>query len=226
MWSLVARFLAAIIAFIGGPIPVQSLHPAVRVGDATTQVGTQPAPTTTTIPLPLPLTPVITDYTGQALAYLSESYTPAELAVGGDVTIVVSSNTGGIAVVPYRANQFPECAGAITCIMVAPEWLNRGDYARVIIDHEWAHVLVLRRTQYLSGTDAAAAWIDSVNRVNEECLADAVASNVLARGWFAPNETPEYVAHYECEAYWADRYGTSLADETAALAADLLGWAA
>jgi hypothetical protein len=208
--SLILRFVAALLAFINSAIPTGELQLAVRNPD----------------PIVVIPTPVITDLTGEALEFLRESFTPAEILAGGNVTIVFSGRTGGIAVVPYFAGQYTECEGADTCIMVAPEWSGRGDYARVIIDHEWAHILVLRRTQALSSSDAVATWIDAVLRVNEECLADAVASLVLARGGFAPNETSEYVAHYSCEDYWQGRYGVSLIDETVALAINLLNWAA
>ena len=60
------------------------------------------------------------------------------------------------------------------------------------------------------------AWVKVYSRVNEECVADAIAGIVLARGGFKPNETADYIVHYSCDEWWVEQYGADhLAEVTA-----------
>jgi len=49
------------------------------------------------------------------------------------------------------------------------------------------------------------ARVKVYSRVNEECVADAIASIVLARGGFKPNETADYIVHYSCDEWWVEQ---------------------
>ena len=172
--------------------------------------------------------------TGDPIVLLRQTYTAAELAAGGGVSIVFSDVPGGSpAMVPYNAAAFPACGPQPLCMLISPSyWANPGsdpvNSNRVMVSHEWGHVLSFRYQQYLQG-DELAHWIDRETAVNEECLADTVASTVLARGGFPGNETPDYVVHYMCDDYWAQRYGADHVGEMRAqadaLARGLLQWA-
>ena len=102
------------------------------------------------------------------------------------------------------------------------------DANRVMISHEWAHVLSMR-FQAWSDDAELAAWQPRHDAVNEECLADAVAALALQRAGLPGNETATYVVHYMCDDYWAGLYGADAVPgmriEASALAADLLAWA-
>ena len=93
------------------------------------------------------------------------------------------------------------------------------DARRVLIAHEFGHVLSLERKE----TDLAYA--KAVNRIDEECLADAVATYVLARGSWPPSVTENYNVAYQCRDYWLTQYGEDRGAEALALAEDLLRWA-
>lgn len=169
---------------------------------------------------------VIVDATGDALGLLTETYTAHELAAGGQVTITFSPGLANTAMVPYQPNDYPECLGAPRCILINEhDWKARPyDGDRVMIDHEFAHVLSFRYQAQMYDFELAK-WQPRHDRVNEECLADSVASLVLARGSFPPNETPAYTVHYMCDVYWQQRFGTDLSSESKALAEELLRWA-
>ena len=173
--------------------------------------------------------------TGDPVTLLRQTYTTAELAAGGGISIVFSDVPGGSpAMVPYDATAFPACGPQPLCMLISPTyWANPGrdpvDSNRVMVSHEWGHVLSMRYQQYLQG-DELTRWIDRDMAVDEECLADAIASIVLARGGFPGNETPDYVVHYMCDDYWAQRYGSDhvaeMRGQANALASGLLKWAA
>ena len=135
--------------------------------------------------------------------------------------------------VPYDPSAFPACGPQSRCIVVSADYWDsplRGgiDANRVMISHEFAHVLSMR-FQLWAGDAELAVWQLGRDAVNEECLADAVAALALQRAGLPGNETPTYVVHYMCDAYWADLYGAdavpAMRTEAAALAADLLAWA-
>ncbi|MCU1393738.1 MAG: hypothetical protein JWM34_2166 [Ilumatobacteraceae bacterium] len=209
------------------------------VGDASASGTTGSTSTPSTGPRTL-TTGVITDHTGTGkatgdpLALLHQTYTPAELAAGGGVSIVFSAPPGGApAMIPYSPSAFPACGPEPLCMLISPTyWADPGrdpvDSNRVMVSHEWGHVLSFRYQQYLRGDDLAH-WLDLETGVNEECLADTVASLVLARGGLPPNETPDYVVHYMCDQYWSDRYGADKVDsmraEAVSVATGLLQWA-
>lgn len=119
------------------------------------------------------------------------------------------------------------------CILVSAEiWdspLRGGrDANRVMIAHEWAHVLSMR-FQAWAGDAALAEWSPRHDTVNEECLADAVAAGALHRAGLPGNATPTYTVHYMCDEYWASIFGPDAVatrrTEAATMAADLLAWA-
>lgn len=172
--------------------------------------------------------PEIVDHTGVVAPLLGFLYTTNELVGGGPVTINWGPETDEVysARVPYTPNYYPECLGAARCILFSQVWwANAGGQPdqegarRVLVAHEFAHVLSLERKE----TDRE--YGKAVAQVDEECLADAVASNVLARGGWPPNHTDGYVMHYDCETFWQDAYGESRQAQADSLAADLLHWA-
>lgn len=179
----------------------------------------------------LPLPTNVGAETPTPFEFLEQVYTPEEITAGGPVEIawaVSNALMAYTAVVPYYPNTFPECAGQPICVVIrqswweAPGFLPETDYLRVIMAHEWAHVLSRKR----SFTEPT--WRTTVGRVDEECLADAVAATVLARGGFPGAVTDTYVAQYSCDDYWIRRYGHQAAPmwraATYALAQDLLQW--
>jgi hypothetical protein len=157
------------------------------------------------------------------LSLLHTTFTDNELRAAGGVSIVAHEIEGGYpALVPYTATAYSWCGPEPMCIIVAPSyWDNAGrdplNSHRVMISHEFAHVISMRYQHYIVGTFDEGLWRTRLGRVNEECLADVVASTVLARGGFLPNETPDYTVHYMCDDYWAVRFG---ADQVAAVRAD------
>lgn len=171
--------------------------------------------------------------TGDPHDLLTETYSSNELAAGGDVAIAYADAPFGAQVmVPYRAGEFPVCGPAPLCILVSPGyWKNPGadpvNSNRVIISHEWAHVLSMRFQQYAPAD--IADWSAHRADVDEECLADAVATIVLERGDFAGNETADYVAHYSCDEYWEVKFGHARVAEmnstAVGIANELLTWA-
>jgi hypothetical protein len=171
---------------------------------------------------------------GDALGLLTEVYTPGELAAGGGVSIVRREIPGGgAALVPYDPQTFAECGPQPTCILVSADYWDsvlRGgrDANRVMISHEWAHVLS-RRYQAWADDVALAEWSPRHDAVHEECLADVVAAEALQRAGLPGNETPTYTVHYMCDEYWAGIHGpdavATTRTEAATLAADLLAWA-
>jgi hypothetical protein len=171
---------------------------------------------------------------GDPIVLLAEVYSAQVLAAGGGVSIVASNIPGGgAALVPYDPLAFPACGPQPRCIVVSADYWDsalRGglDANRVMISHEWAHVLSMR-FQAWSGDAELATWLPRRDAVDEECLADAVAALSLQRAGLPGNETPTYVVHYMCDAYWAGLYGADavpgMRAEASALAADLLAWA-
>ncbi len=171
---------------------------------------------------------------GDPLALLSEVYSPDVLAAGGGVSIVSSEIPGGgAALVPYNPGTVPACGPQPRCILVSADYWDsalRGgiDANRVMISHEWGHVLSMR-FQAWSDDAELAAWQPRHDAVNEECFADAVAALALQRAGLPGNESATYVVHYMCDDYWAGMYGADAVPgmriEASALAADLLAWA-
>lgn len=169
----------------------------------------------------------IVDLTGEVLPVLEETYSSEELIGAGNVTIawLTSTDVYG-ALVPYVPSQWVECAGATLCVLMRESWWRESGWAdqaganRVMIAHEFGHVLSRQRKQI--DHDYAVGVV----RVDEECLADAVAAHVLARGGFPPPVTSDYSVAYNCEQFWQDSYGETRQAEADALAADLLVWAA
>jgi hypothetical protein len=171
---------------------------------------------------------------GDPIVLLSEVYSANVLAAGGGVSIVTSEIPGGgAAVVPYDPTSFAACGPQPRCMVVSALYWDspsRGgvDANRVMISHEWGHVLSMRYQAWMD--DATfASWQPRHDAVNEECLADAVAALALARAGLPGNQTPTYTVHYMCDAYWAGLYGVDavpgMQAEAASLAADLLAWA-
>jgi hypothetical protein len=171
---------------------------------------------------------------GDPTVLLSEVYSANVLAAGGGVSIVTSEIPGGgAALVPYDPRSFPVCGPQPRCMLVSASYWDsalRGgtDANRVMISHEWAHVLSMRYRAWMDDV-ALAAWQPLHDAVNEECLADAVAALALARAGLPGNETSTYVVHYMCDDYWSGLYGADavpgMQAEAASLAADLLAWA-
>jgi hypothetical protein len=62
------------------------------------------------------------------------------------------------------------------------------------------------------------------NRTDEECLADEIASIILARDGLPPNETPDYTVHDDCESFWGGAADV-IRPRAATLAAEVLAWA-
>lgn len=232
-------YLLGIGASAGGPQGSGGLMVDVPAATASSSTATTAVAATATRPRPL-ATGVIDDRTGTGkatgdpAALLRQTYTAAELAAGGGVSIVFSDVPGGSpAMVPYDARAFPACGPQPLCMLISPTyWANPGrdpvNSNRVMASHEWGHELSFRYQQYLQG-DELAHWIDQETAVDEECLADTVASIVLARGGFPGNETTDYVVHYMCNEYWAQRYGADhvaqMRAQADALARGLLQWA-
>ena len=94
---------------------------------------------------------------------------------------------------------------------------------RVMITHEWAHVLSLRYQQWLTPAQYFA-FVPVHLVVDEECLADTIASVVLARGGFPPNETADYTVHYDCESFWGPA-AALIRPQAQSLAQTILAWA-
>jgi hypothetical protein len=171
---------------------------------------------------------------GDPIVLLSEVYSIDVLAAGGGVSIVTSEIPGGgAALVPYDPNAFPACGPEPRCILLSAAYWSSPvhgglDANRVMISHEWAHVLSMR-FQAWADDNTLSAWRPRHDVVNEECLADAVAVLALQRAGLPGNETSEYVVHYMCDDYWAGLYGADavagLRLEASTLAADLLAWA-
>lgn len=208
---------------------------------------TQPVPATTVPPVPSgDITPHVIatgdivdltgdgNPTGDPLDLLRETFTSNELAAGGGVNIVYTQPPGGAQMmVPYYAASFPACGSQPMCIMInKPYWTDPGadpvNSNRVMISHEFGHVLAARYQTYMAPVDYFA-WIKVYAKVNEECVADDIATIVLARGGFKPNETADYIHHYSCDAWWVQEYGADHLAEVKAqcldLANDLLVWA-
>jgi hypothetical protein len=167
-------------------------------------------------------TPDVQDYTGEIASILYELYTTTEIQAAHGLAINWSPT---VSMTPYTPNSFPECMGGQRCFLIDQTWWTSSGWPdqeganRVMTAHEFAHVLSLERKE----TDLPYA--KAVNRVDEECLADAVAAHVLARGGFPPPVTDGYQVAYLCEEFWQDAYGESRQAEADALAADLLHWA-
>jgi hypothetical protein len=171
---------------------------------------------------------------GDPFALLSEVYSRNVLAAGGGVSIVTAEIPGGgAALVPADPRAFPACGPELRCIVLSAEYWEsalRGgrDANRAMISHEWAHVLSVRWQIWVDDV-SLAAWRPRHDAVNEECLADAVASLALARARLPGTETATYVVHYMCDDYWAGLYGAGAVAgmrlEASTLASDLLAWA-
>jgi len=237
---------AALILDVTAFLLADPVVPLVPVNPAPVE-PTQPGPTTTVPPVTssettphVIATGDIIDLTGDGnptgdpLDLLRETFTANELAAGGGVNIVYTQPPGGAQMmVPYYASSFPACGSQPMCIMInKPYWINPGadpvNSNRVMISHEFGHVLAARYQTYMAPVDYYA-WIKVYAKVNEECVADDVATIVLARGGFKPNETADYIHHYSCDAWWVQEYGADHLAEVKAqcldLATDLLTWA-
>ena len=167
---------------------------------------------------------------GDPVTFLREVFTASELAAGGPVTVTWSTSTGGPpALVPDAPARYPECGGAPRCVLIdkaqwdAPGWTDNYNAMRVMIAHEWAHVLSMRYQQWLTPVQFFA-FVPIHLLVNEECLADTIASIVLARGSFPPNETSDYIVHYDCESFWG-LTAIIIRPQAEQLANDILAWA-
>lgn len=170
---------------------------------------------------------------GDPIVLLEQVYSANVLAAGGGVSIATSEIPGGgAALVPYDATNYPACGPEPRCMLVSAGYWDspdRGgiDANRVMIAHEWAHVLSFRFQSWVDGA-TLASWIARRDAVNEECLADAVAALALQRAGLPGNETPTYAVHYMCDQYWSDHFGADAVEEmraeAATLAADLLNW--
>jgi hypothetical protein len=171
---------------------------------------------------------------GDPITLLTEVYSANVLAAGGAVSIVTSEIPGGgAALVPFEPHSSPACGPQPRCILLSAVYWDspdRGgtDANRVMISHEWAHVLSMRYQAWLDGA-TFAEWQPLHDAVNEECLADAVAALALQRAGLPGNETPTYIVHYMCDEYWTGLYGpdavTGMRTTASTLAADLLAWA-
>lgn len=173
-------------------------------------------------------TPQVTDNTGEAYSYILDTYNDAEIAAAGHVVISFVDNDPDeyAAMVPWTSKAFPECQNAPRCILIDTSWWELWtsweygeDVIRVIMAHEFAHVLDMQRRK------EDKTWAGKVNQVNLECFADSVTDIVLARGGWRPSVTDDYNNKYQCEQYWVNTHGYSLAAESTALAEDLLLWA-
>jgi hypothetical protein len=179
----------------------------------------------------------VRDFTGEVLPMLEEMYTTAELIGAGPVGINwVSPETQAAQLAdpaygyvfsfsPNQPAKYPECGGQGRCILLNPHWWTGSGWPdqaganRVLAAHEFAHVLSLKRKR------VDTPYGKAVNRVDEECLADAVAALVLARGGYPPpRNLPDYDVGYQCEEHWTSTYGESRRAEADALAANLLHW--
>ena len=231
----VTAYLLADPAAILVPVNPLPLEPA-----PTDPVTTSPPVTSSESTPHVISTGVIVDLTGDGnptgdpLELLRQTFTANELAAGGGVNIVYTQPPGGAQMmVPYYASAFPACGSQPMCIMInKPYWTNPGadpvNSNRVMISHEYGHVLAARYQTYMAPVDYFA-WIKVYAKVNEECVADDIATIVLARGGFKPNETADYVHHYSCEDWWVQEYGADHLAEVKAqclqLANGLLTWA-
>jgi hypothetical protein len=182
----------------------------------------------------LAITPIphteIQDHTGEMTKALLETFTDEEMAGAGPVVINWAENTDVVygAMVPYNASNFKECGDASRCVLFNKTWWNTlslyGDYEedvkRIYVAHEFGHVLSLERKE------VDAEYAAAVKRVDEECLADAVATYVLDRNDWLPSTTDHYNIAYQCTQFWADTYHEDRGMEALALAEDLLYWAA
>ena len=196
---------------VAPPVPLPAQHPVLAVGPIVDATHTDSA-------------------SGDPLTFLREVYTTSELMAGGPVTVTWSTDTGGPpAVVPEAPSRYGECLGAPRCVLIdkakwdAPGWTDNYDAMRVMITHEWAHVLSFRYQEWLT----PAQYFDFVpvhGAVDEECLADTIASVVLARGGFPPNETADYVVRYDCESFWGAE-ADGIRPQAESLAGDILRWA-
>jgi hypothetical protein len=135
--------------------------------------------------------------------------------------------------VPNDVTAFPACSPDPICVLIAPSSWDRvrddaDDANRVMVVHEWGHVLVVRYEQWM-GSAALATWKPRHAAVNEECLADAVAATALELAGQPGNEAPTYIVHYMCDQFWVDSFGADrlpeMQAEAASLATDLLEWA-
>jgi hypothetical protein len=171
---------------------------------------------------------------GDPIVLLSQVYSADMLAAGGGVSIVTSEIPGGgAALVPYDPTAYAACGPQPRCIVVSADYWDssaRGglDANRVMISHEWAHVLSMR-FQAWAGDAELSTWQPRHDAVDEECLADAVAALALERAGLPGNETATYTVHYMCDDYWTQQFGADavprMRNEAKALAADLLAWA-
>jgi len=202
---------AAAVVEVAPPVPLPSPHPVLAVGPIADQTHTDSP-------------------SGDPLTFLREVYTTSELSAGGPVTVTWSTATGGPpALVPEAPSRYTECLGAPLCVLIdraqwdTPGWTDNYNAMRVMIAHEWGHVLSFRYQHWMTPAEYFA-FVPVHAAVDEECLADTIASIVLARGGFPPNETADYIVHYDCESFWgaeADR----IRPQAESLASDILRWA-
>lgn len=169
----------------------------------------------------------INDYTsGVVLPLLEELYTEDEIKSGSPLTINwMDESLTYSAFVPPNPGHYRECQNTQWCMLFNVNWWTNSGWGdqpsanRVLVAHEFAHVLSLQRK--LSDDD----YTNHVNNVDEECLADAVAAIVLEREGFRPAVTDDYNVAYQCETFWIETYGESRAKYARDLAVDLLHWA-
>ena len=230
---------ALILDVTGYLIGEPAAAPAAGTASSSGTTATTASTPSSTSPRPI-ATGVITDSTGTGkatgdpLALLRQTFTPAELRAGGGVSIVNAAVPNNApAMVPYNAAAYPVCGSAPMCILVnEAHWTNPGqdpvNSNRVMISHEFGHVIAMRYQTYVPSAEYGA-WFERYTMVNEECVADSIATLVLARGGFPPNQTSKYSVHYDCDAYWTEHYGADHLAEMRAMSIDvasnLLNWA-
>jgi len=176
----------------------------------------------------------VTTATGNPVDLLRQTYSANELRAGGGLNIVYGDvPNGSPAMVPYNAAAYPVCGAAPMCVMLAEaRWKNPGrdpiNSNRVMISHEFGHVIAMRYQTNLPASQLTA-WNERYAMVNEECVADSIASIVLARGDHSPNATADYSVHYDCDAYWTVTHGADHLAEMRAMsidvASEVLRWA-
>lgn len=193
---ILARLAAAVLSFTAGAPPTPPPYaPAIRLDY--NQLVDNTNPTVNDRPLHL----------------LAETYTPTELAAAGPVTIRFSTDVNahwGIATLNQPPTH-PDCPHTGTCILIDETWWTIDwpaavDINRVEIAHEYGHALTFA---WQTATGATLA------PVGAECLADAIAANVLARGGWPGLTTDTYSAHYPCD---------NVTDPATVMAADVLAW--
>jgi len=161
----------------------------------------------------------VADTTGLAVApLLSEAYTPAQVAAGGEVLIRTSDDLGIYAAWVLWGGL---CAEAPICIEVDPvRWhASTVEHNRAMVAHEWAHVLTARYQAQMTVAEARR-FNEPLDLVHRECMADSLAALVLADNGFPPSD-----GRYRCDEFWGADKAAEMEDLSTALAQTVLAWA-